>query len=70
MIMTLHWTQMADVSNGRRPFQTGLRWLILKFEFDDHLIFYNLMCHSQFLFNFKGKDQTSKVFAYVVPNTY
>ena len=70
IFITLHWAQMADVSNGRRPFQTGLRWPILKFEFDDHLIFYNLMFDSQFLFNFKGKDQTSNVFEYVVPNTY
>ena len=44
--------------NGRRPFQTGPRWpglrsppwsqQILKFEFDDHFIFYNLMFDSQF----------------------
>ena len=25
-VVTLHWTQMADVSDGRRPFRAGLRW--------------------------------------------
>ena len=51
---TLHWTQMADghfrlVSGGRWPFGAGLNGQqILKFEFDDHLIFYNLMFGFQF----------------------
>ena len=37
---TLHWTQMADVSDGRWPFGASLNGeQILKFEFDDHLMF-------------------------------
>ena len=73
--MTLHWIQMGDVSDGRRPFELvsdgrqpfelvseGLPLVIWAqaqrstlvsngqhiFEFDVHLIFYNLMFDSQF----------------------
>ena len=31
----LHWTPMADVSNGQRSSETGLKWPIIKF--DNHL---------------------------------